>query len=62
MQKDYLDYQSKEAENPDFSMRFRMPSFKRETAYVFDSPELELYHELNEISEEVGRCRRNQLT
>lgn len=61
MQDNYLDYQSK-GENPDFHPRFRMPSFKRAELYAFDAPELELYHELNQISEEVGRCRNNQLS
>ena len=57
----YSDSHIKEVENPDFAPRFGMPSFKRVKAYNFDSPELELYHELNKISEEVERCRQSQL-
>ncbi|MBR2588896.1 hypothetical protein IKE84_00960 [Candidatus Saccharibacteria bacterium] len=61
MQEIYSDSQISESENPEFSPRFGMPSFRRAEVYAFDSPELELYHELNAISEEVGRCRRSQL-
>ncbi|MBQ3309773.1 hypothetical protein IJG78_03820 [Candidatus Saccharibacteria bacterium] len=45
----------------DNSSNYQMPAFNQAKAYVFDSPELELYRELNDISEEIGRCRRSQL-
>ncbi|MBP5204730.1 hypothetical protein IKE88_03865 [Candidatus Saccharibacteria bacterium] len=38
-----------------------VPSFGQQPAYAFDTPELELYHELSSISEEIGKCRSGQL-
>ncbi len=34
-----------------------IPSFRQKSAYAFDALELDLYHELNDVSEEIGRCR-----
>ncbi|MBQ3469631.1 hypothetical protein IJH16_01520 [Candidatus Saccharibacteria bacterium] len=50
MQENYSDYQES-----------NIPAFNQAKAYVFDTPELELYHELSAISEEIGKCRRSQL-
>lgn len=38
------------------------PSFRRQPAYAFDAPELDLYHELSSISQEIGQCRALHLT
>lgn len=45
----------------DYQSDFKMPAFHQAKAYAFDTPDLELYKELSEISEEIGRCRRAQL-
>ena len=37
-----------------------MPSFARES-YAFDTLDLDLYHELSQISEEIEKCRKSQL-
>ena len=37
---------------------FRIPSFAKREAYVFDTPEtFEIYQELSSISEEIEKCR-----
>ncbi|MBQ8984282.1 hypothetical protein IJ098_00280 [Candidatus Saccharibacteria bacterium] len=61
MREIYSNSHIKGVENPDFAPRFGMPSFKKAEAYAFDSPDLELYHELSRISEEVERCRQSHL-
>ena len=40
---------------------YNMPSFSRQEGYAFDTLDLDLFHELSAISEEVGQCRQNQL-
>lgn len=50
MQEDYLNYP-----------QTNIPAFNQAKAYAFDAPDLELYRELNEISEEIGRCRSAHL-
>ncbi len=41
------------------SLIFRVPSFAKKEAYNFDATKetFEIYQELNEISEEIERCR-----
>lgn len=38
---------------------FKIPSFKRQQAYVFDTDNgmLTIYQELNAINEEIEKCR-----
>ena len=43
------------------SKDYKIPSFEQAPAYSFDDPDLNLFRELNELSEEISRCR-GQLT
>ena len=63
MQNNYLKYdfsehdeRARELSGCDF-----VPSFGKDPVYAFDEPELELYHELSGISEEIGKCRLSHI-
>lgn len=48
-------------ENSSISNINDIPAFSQKKGYAFDTLDLDLYRELNLISEEIGRCRSEHL-